>query len=66
MAIEKPVWIGLLKFKPKGEYDVAFFDWGETTQSGTPKVVIKIDNPYQKKVDPRKDLGKDIDDDIPF
>ena len=90
MAIEKPVWIGLLKFKsksgqpnpkapiytsskfklmqdlPKGEYDVAFFDWGETTQNGTPKVVIKIDNPYKPKGDPRKDVGKDIDDDIPF
>ena len=90
MALEKPVWIGLLKFKsksghpnpkapiytsckfklmqdlPKGEDDVAFFDWGETTQNGTPKVVIKIDNPYQKKTDPRKDLGNDIDDDMPF
>ena len=28
--------------------------------------VIKIDNPYQKKTDPRKDLGNDMDDDMPF
>jgi hypothetical protein len=45
---------------------VAFFDWGETTQNGTAKVVIKIDNPYKPKTEPKKDLGNDIDDDMPF
>jgi len=88
MALEKPVWIGLLKFSskapspnpkapkytsskfqlkqdlPKGTYDVAFFDWGETTEGGIPKVVIKIDNPYVPK--DKKKMTSDADDDIPF
>ena len=89
MEIEKPVWIGLLKFKskaeipnpkaplytsskfqlkqnlPAGTYDVAFFDWGETTESGIPKVVIKIDNPYVPK--PKKEVtSSDVDDNMPF
>ena len=53
---------------PAGTYDVAFFDWGEETDNGIPKVVIKIDNPYVPKVQPQKkeELKAGPDDDIPF
>ena len=63
---------------PAGTYDVAFFDWGEETDNGIPKVVIKIDNPYvpigrsfkesEFKDQPQKkeELKAGPDDDIPF
>lgn len=51
---------------PAGTYDVAFFDWGEETDSGIPKVVIKIDNPYVPKDYKKDELKNAPNDDMPF